>query len=364
MVDEFDRLRVPPDDPRYTLRRVWLSERRGARLLRRLRQRRPVAAVPHCAHPAHLSRRGLGVLPAGEPQVCRSPCWKRWRAAPTPSSLCRITILRCCRGMVKAARPDARVAIFWHIPWPNPEAFGICPWQAELLEGLLGADLIGFHIPLHCNNFLATVDRVLESRTDREHMTVRRHGHTTTVRPYPVSVAIDPAATAESTPPGARSPATSLLREFGVRAREPGPGRRPAGLHQGHRGAADGHRTTARRASLASGALTMVQIAAPSRTRIPSYAELRRRVEETVERINQRFQTARLASRRADRAPMQPRGGDTLVSRRRPVPGHLAARRHEPGGQGVPGRARRRGRRAGAEQVHRRGGRVARCAAS
>ena len=92
--------------------------------------------------------------------------------------------------LVKAARPDARVAIFWHIPWPNPEAFGICPWQAQLLDGLLGADLIGFHIPLHCNNFLSTVDRVLESRTDREHMTARRHGHTTMVRPYPVSVAL------------------------------------------------------------------------------------------------------------------------------------------------------------------------------
>ena len=93
--------------------------------------------------------------------------------------------------LVKAARPDARVAIFWHIPWPNPEAFGICPWQAELLDGLLGADLIGFHIPLHCNNFLSTVDRVLESRTDREHMTCRRNGHSTAVRPYPVSVALD-----------------------------------------------------------------------------------------------------------------------------------------------------------------------------
>jgi len=58
--------------------------------------------------------------------------------------------------LIKAARPDARVAIFWHIPWPNAEAFGICPWQARLLDGLLGADLIGFHIPLHCNNFLST----------------------------------------------------------------------------------------------------------------------------------------------------------------------------------------------------------------
>ncbi len=65
--------------------------------------------------------------------------------------------------LLKEARPDARVAIFWHIPWPNPEVFGICPWQRELLEGLLGADLIGFHIQSHCNNFLDTVDRALEA---------------------------------------------------------------------------------------------------------------------------------------------------------------------------------------------------------
>ena len=117
--------------------------------------------------------------------------------------------------MIKAARPDARVAIFWHIPWPNSEAFGICPWQSELLEGLLGADLIGFHIPLHCNNFLDTVDRALESRTDREHMTVRRQGHMTTVRPYPVSVAIDAAA---SDHPVWGATRNDLLKEFGVRA--------------------------------------------------------------------------------------------------------------------------------------------------
>ena len=47
--------------------------------------------------------------------------------------------------MIKQERPDAKVAIFWHIPWPNPESFGICPWQRELLSGMLGADLIGFH---------------------------------------------------------------------------------------------------------------------------------------------------------------------------------------------------------------------------
>src|SRR5438876_11871287 len=90
--------------------------------------------------------------------------------------------------LVKKARPDARVAIFWHIPWPNPEAFAICPWQRELLDGLLGADLIGFHVQSHCNNFLDTVDRTLESRTYRERFAVNRRGHFTQVRPFPISV--------------------------------------------------------------------------------------------------------------------------------------------------------------------------------
>jgi trehalose 6-phosphate synthase len=91
-------------------------------------------------------------------------------------------------GMVKEKRPDARVAIFWHIPWPNPEAFGICPWQRQLVDGLLGADLIGFHIQSHCNNFLQTVDRTVESRIDWEHVSVMRREHRTTVRPFPISV--------------------------------------------------------------------------------------------------------------------------------------------------------------------------------
>jgi len=93
------------------------------------------------------------------------------------------------RGMIKEARPDARVAIFWHIPWPNPEVFGICPWQRELIDGLLGADLIGFHIQSHCNNFLSTVDRAVEALTEWDRFSVNRQGHVTRVRPYPISVA-------------------------------------------------------------------------------------------------------------------------------------------------------------------------------
>ena len=91
--------------------------------------------------------------------------------------------------LLKERRPDARVAIFWHIPWPNPQAFGVCPWQRDLLEGLLGADLVGFHIQAHCNYFLETVEVALEAQVGWEHFAVNRHGHSTRVRPFPISVA-------------------------------------------------------------------------------------------------------------------------------------------------------------------------------
>src|SRR5690606_1089900 len=85
-------------------------------------------------------------------------------------------------------RPDLTIVMFWHIPWPNPEAFRIMPWGEELLDGLLGSDLLGFHIQYHCNNFLDTVDHRVEARIDREHFSVIGGGAPTYVRPFPISV--------------------------------------------------------------------------------------------------------------------------------------------------------------------------------
>ena len=201
--------------------------------------------------------------------------------------------------MIKRARPDARVAIFWHIPWPNPEAFGICPWQNEILDGLLGADLIGFHIPLHCHNFLATVDRALESRTSHEHLTTGRRGHTTTVRPYPVSVAFEgvPHVSAGEDDPDMEeqhaAQRQNLLAEFGVRADALALGVDRLDYTKGIVERLEAIEQLFEDHPWHRERLTMVQIAAPSRTRIPSYAELRSRVEMTVERINGRYQTAR-----------------------------------------------------------------------
>jgi trehalose 6-phosphate synthase len=299
MVDEFDRLRVPPDDPRYTLRRVWLSAEEESQYYDGFANE-GLWPLCHIAHTRPIFRAADWECYQRVNERFASALLEEMEGSVDPVVFVQDYHFALLPRLVKAARPDARVAIFWHIPWPNPEAFGICPWQAELLDGMLGADLMGFHIPLHCNNFLSTVDRVLEARTDREHMTVLRNGHLSTVRPYPVSVAFegtlrDEGAGTEESPVEEKEIAfarTELLREFGVKAESlvlgvdrmdytKGIVERLLAIEQ----LLEAHPWHRAR-------MTMVQIAAPSRTRIASYAELGRKVEETVERINQLYQTA------------------------------------------------------------------------
>ena len=183
-VDQFDRIRVPPDDPRYTLRRVWLSEEEEARYYDGFANE-GLWPLCHIAHTRPIFRAADWESYQRVNERFASALLEEMEGSVDPIVFVQDYHFALLPALVKAVRPDARVAIFWHIPWPNPEAFGICPWQAELLDGLLGADLIGFHIPLHCNNFLSTVDRVLESLTDREHMTASRHGHITRVGALP-----------------------------------------------------------------------------------------------------------------------------------------------------------------------------------
>ena len=77
---------------------------------------------------------------------------------------------------------------FWHIPWPNYEIFRICPWQEELLDGLLGNDILGFHIGDHCDNFMEAASRILGARVNEEYSLVYHRDDSTLVRPVPISV--------------------------------------------------------------------------------------------------------------------------------------------------------------------------------
>jgi trehalose 6-phosphate synthase len=297
-VDEFDRLRVPPEDPKYTLRRVWLSAEEESHYYDGFANE-GLWPLCHIAHTRPIFRASDWEAYQRVNERFAAALLDEMKGSSEPLVFVQDYHFALLPRLIKTARPDARVAIFWHIPWPNPEAFGICPWQAQLLDGLLGADLIGFHIPQHCHNFLSTVDRVLESRTDREHMTARRLGHTTMIRPYPVSVAFSGGlptslrVIVSDREEDRAEERRALLSEFNLRAEMIAVGVDRLDYTKGIV-----ERLLAIEELLVQHPwhrerLTMVQIAAPSRTRIPSYADLRKRVDEEVRRINQRFQTSR-----------------------------------------------------------------------
>ncbi|MGC2000829.1 MAG: trehalose-6-phosphate synthase, partial [Candidatus Acidiferrales bacterium] len=189
--------------------------------------------------------------------------------------------------LIKSARPDARVAIFWHSPWPNPEAFAICPWQKELLDGLLGADLVSFHIQAHCNNFLETVDQTIECRIEWERFAVNRNNHFTIVRPHPISVALPEshdlfptdltrAAILETTGPD------TIFLGLGVDRID-----YTKGLLERFRGI---ERFLDKYPQYVS-RFTFVEFGAPSRTNIKRYQDFFNEVEAEAQRINARYQS-------------------------------------------------------------------------
>ncbi|HTW80708.1 MAG TPA: trehalose-6-phosphate synthase [Terracidiphilus sp.] len=297
-VDSFDRLRVPPDEPRYTLRRVWLTPEEEEKYYDGF-SNEGLWPLCHIAHTRPTFREGDWECYRRVNRHFASALVEEMEGSEDPVVFVQDFHFALLPRMVKQERPDARVAIFWHIPWPNPETFGICPWQAELIDGILGADLIGFHVPLHCHNFLGTVDRALEARTDTAHMTVRRLGHLTTVRPYPASVAFQGNPHAGASRNEAEAAEThaderdKLLSEFGARAEMLAVGVDRLDYTKGIVERLTAVEQLLEKHPFYLERFTLVQIAAPSRTRIRAYADLRLRVEEAVERINCRFQTAR-----------------------------------------------------------------------
>jgi trehalose 6-phosphate synthase len=193
--------------------------------------------------------------------------------------------------LVKEQRPDARVAIFWHIPWPNPQAFGICPWQREILDGLLGADLIGFHTQGHCNFFLETVDQALESRIEWERFAVNRLGHFTLVRPFPISIYVpEPPAESSSELGSVYLERAALFKELGVQATFMGVGVDRVDYTKGILERFQGIERFFEKYPTYQRQFTFVQIGAPSRTHIKRYHDLLAEVEAEADRINWRFQ--------------------------------------------------------------------------
>ena len=186
VVDAHDRVEVPPEHPSYRMRRVWLTAEQEAGYYYGFANE---GLWPLC-HIAHVR------------PVFRTRDWEHYNevnrkfaeavvqeaGTPDPIVLVQDYHFALLPRMVRERLPEATIITFWHIPWPNPETFSICPWRAELLDGLLGSSILGFHTQFHCNNFMDTVDRILEARVDRETFAVTYGGKTTSVNRYPISI--------------------------------------------------------------------------------------------------------------------------------------------------------------------------------
>jgi trehalose-6-phosphate synthase len=289
MVDQHDRLRVPPDKPEYTLRRVWLTKEEEQGYYYGF-SNEGLWPLCHIAHTRPIFRSSDWQSYQDANRKFADVVLEEMEGAPHASLLVQDYHFALLPRMVKDARPDVRVAIFWHIPWPNPEAFGICPWQRELLDGLLGADLVAFHTQAHCNNFLETVDAALESRVEWEHFAVKRRNHVTHVRPFPISVGfretpLEPAFLLPS-PYALRA---SLLKAHGVRASFLGVGVDRVDYTKGIIERFHAIERFLEKWPDYVSRFTFVQIGAPSRTTIPRYHDLLSQVEAEAARINARF---------------------------------------------------------------------------
>ena len=181
------------------------------------------------------------------------------------------------------------MAIFWHIPWPNPESFGICPWQRELLSGMLGADLIGFHTQYHCNNFLETVNDALESRVLWESFSVKIGNHFTLVKPFPISIAFTLKDYDNSN--GSRLAPFELLKQQGINGEYMAVGVERIDYTKGLIEKFLAVERFLEKYPEYQGKFTLVQIGAVSRALLKTYSDTVNAVETEINRINWKFKT-------------------------------------------------------------------------
>lgn len=289
-VDQEDKLMVPPEEPQYTLKRVWLTKQEEMGYYYGFANE---GLWPLC-HIAHTR------------PTFRAEDWRYYQLANEKFAKATLTELEgvdepcvliqdyhfaLLPRLIKENRPDSRVGLFWHIPWPNPESFGICPWERELLHGMLGADLVGFHIQFHCNNFLETVDRALESRIEWEHFAVRRGNHTTYVKSFPISIAYPNYPPMSAGTAGGGQSKEGLLTELGVQTTYLAVGVDRLDYTKGILERLRGIERFLEKYPLYQGQFTFVELGAPSRIHIKQYRDLIAAIEAESDRINWRFQS-------------------------------------------------------------------------
>ncbi|MEA3192889.1 MAG: hypothetical protein QOD26_1222 [Betaproteobacteria bacterium] len=285
-VDENDHVMVPPERPSYRIRRVWLSEEEekgyyfgfaneGLWPLCHIAHTRPTFRAPDWEYYKTVNQRFAEVV-VDEART------------EDPIILVQDYHFALLPRMIRERLPRATIITFWHIPWPNPEAFGILPWREEVLDGMLGSSILGFHTQFHCNNFFDTVDRYLEARVDRETFSISYGGNLTEVRRYPISIEWPPAALQ------VQLPVADCRKQVRERLGIAPDVRIGVGVDRLDytKGILERLNSVERLLELEPrwvGKFSFVQAAAPSRASLEDYQNLDTKVRALAERINKRF---------------------------------------------------------------------------
>ncbi len=289
VVDKYSRIQVPPDEPKYTLRRVWMTEKEESGFYYGF-SNEGIWPLCHIAHTRPIFRKEDWEEYQKINQRFADTVLSETKDQTRPVILIQDFQLALVPQMVKSKKPGATVGLFWHIPWPNPESFSICPWKKEILDGMLGADLIGFHTQLHCNNFIETVGRELESLIDFEQFTITRNGHTSSIKPFPISIAFTN-GTEDESEEDTNLKKEKLIKDLGIKSGYIGLGIDRLDYTKGILERLKAIEIFLTTYPSFKSKFTFVQIAAPSRTKVKKYQEFAVDVREEVERINSLFKT-------------------------------------------------------------------------
>jgi alpha,alpha-trehalose-phosphate synthase [UDP-forming] len=290
VVDEVDRVKVPPDNPLYNLKRIWLTKEEEQGYYHGFANE---ALWPLC----HI----VYTRP-----VFRESDWNTYRRVN--EIFARAVLdeigdrkafvfiqdyhLALLSQAIKRRNPESITSQFWHIPWPNPEAFRICPWQEEIIRGLLGNDLMGFHIRYHCNNFMDTVDRALEARVDRSNYEVIMGGRKTAVRHFPISVDFA-RISREAQNEEVQQEIDRLKSQLGLNDELIGIGMDRLDYTKGIPDRFRAIDCFLEKYPEYQRRFVFIQAGVPSRTQVPAYRQLKEDIDNLVENINWKYAVGR-----------------------------------------------------------------------
>jgi len=286
VADRHGRVSVPPGHAEYTLRRIWLTQEEEAGYYYGFANE-GLWPLCHIAHVRPIFRNSDWESYVTVNQRFADAVAEEARS-DDPVVLVQDYHFALLPSMLRRLLPRATLITFWHIPWPNPESFGICPWREELLQGMLGSTILGFHTRFHCKNFLETVDRYLETRIEHESSTISHGSMLTLVESYPISIQWPPPWQQTQPPVEACrdwvKQALSLEEDSWI------------GLGVDRldytKGILERLRAIERLFELHPdlvGRFVFIQIAAPSRSILEDYQALDMRVRSLTDRINERF---------------------------------------------------------------------------